>query len=323
MTEASPLALVRKTADAAGVLTESLVALLELLEPEGRVRVADAARQAGLPRSALRLVVAALPSFLRVEGDACVATPAGRDLARELGEERRLRAALVEERAARARVLLAGLESRREPSDRALDQFRATPETSVARAMLAESHHSVQGRRIVLLGDNDLTSLALAILGGAARIAVLELDPSVVELLESVAAREGLALECHRLDLREHLPKSLRGRFDVLFTDPPYTVNGVTLFLSRGAELARARHTVAYLSYGSSLRARERELRVQRAVLDLGWLVYEVRPRFNAYFAAGSIGSRSSLYRLLRTPRTRSAAPGRFTPDIYTGRHEA
>jgi hypothetical protein len=319
MTPASALDVVRKAADAAGVLTESLVAFLELLELEGSVRVADAARHTGLPRSALRVVVSELPDCLQVEGDACALTPAGHSLARGLAEERRLRAAAVAERAGRALALLAELESRRERSDRALDQFRATPETSLARAMLAESQHSLQGRRIALLGDNDLTSLALAVLGGAARITVLELDPSVVELLQSVAAREGLALECHRLDLREHLPKGLRGRFDVLFTDPPYTVNGVTLFLSRGAELARAPHTVAYLSYGSSLRARERELRVQRAILDLGWLVYEVRPRFNAYFAAGSIGSRSSLYRLLRTPRTRSAAPGRFTLDIYTG----
>ena len=60
-------------------------------------------------------------------------------------------------------------------------------------------------------------------------------------------------------DLREPLPAELSGGFDVVVTDPPYTVAGAELFLSRAvAALAPQPGRHMFFSFGARRPERDR-----------------------------------------------------------------
>jgi hypothetical protein len=75
-----------------------------------------------------------------------------------------------------------------------------------------------------------------------------------------------------------------------------------------------------YVCFGQSRRASERGLDKQRAIADAGLLVEEVVPDFGRYEGATSIGSRSALWVLARTPRTRALPRVPTSGDLYTSR---
>lgn len=312
------LSMILSAADKTYVLANLVVELIDILQKGGTLRAIDIARATSLPKLTLRRLVGELSSCVKVERDRYSLTSEGENLASELFSYRQKRSEEVEERADQGLALLEQIEREREPSKRNLDQFRVTPATSIARAKLADEKFDIVGRRIVFLGDNDLTSVAAAVLGGSLRVTVLDIDSDVLETVARTAKLRDLNIECVSYDAREPLKSNLRGRFDILFTDPPYTQNGVRLFLSRAAGLLNEAPGTSYFSYGFSLRARERGLAIQRLIAEQGWLVYGMWPGFNQYYAAGSIGARSDLYRLIRTPKTINLVPGRFLDNIYT-----
>ncbi len=313
------LSMVLSAADKTYILTSLVVEFIDVLQRDGATRTTDIARATSLPKRTLRRLVGELDSCVRIDRDRYSLTSEGEHLASELFSYRQKRFGEVEKRGEQGLVLLEQIEKERGPSKRNLDQFRVTPATSIVRAKLADEKFDIVGRRIVFLGDNDLTSVAVATLGGSSRITVLDIDSDVLEAITRTAKLRDLNIECVSYDAREPLKSNLRDSFDILFTDPPYTRSGVRLFLSRAAGLLNEAPGTSYFSYGFSLRARERGLAIQRLIAEQGWLVYGMWPGFNQYYAAGSIGARSDLYRLIRTPKTVNLVPGRFLDNIYTG----
>ena len=94
---------------------------------------------------------------------------------------------------------------------------------------------------MLLLGDHDATSLAFEVLGVAPReLCVVDVDQRQLAFLDGV--------DTWFADLRVGLPAPLRGRFDIVLTDPPYSPAGVGLFAARALEAMKreARLLVAY-----------------------------------------------------------------------------
>lgn len=92
-------------------------------------------------------------------------------------------------------------------------QGRIDPASSCRRAM--EVHRSLGGEGpILFLGDDDGTSVALALLG-VANVWAVDIDPRVLDWLRG----SGLPLSLQKVDLR-YLPDSLLGRFQAVVTDP-------------------------------------------------------------------------------------------------------
>ncbi|NUN95399.1 MAG: bis-aminopropyl spermidine synthase family protein [Candidatus Omnitrophica bacterium] len=216
------------------------------------------------------------------------------------------------------------LEERPEADPR-LDQSHATLETVLRRAELFLEHGWVTGKRVLFLGDDDLTSLVTllvirrdlgeeALRGCAA--AVAEVDPRLVEFIQEIALGEDLPLAVVPTDLREPLPKPLTGAFDFFFTDPPYTPAGVRLFLERGCLAldpngARKAALAVPVSPPSLQRA------TQEALLDLGFVVDFLDPGFNEYLGASMQGGVSALYGLSLVA-TEAGERTKFETSIYT-----
>ena len=95
-------------------------------------------------------------------------------------------------------------------------------------------------RRVFILGDDDYLSIALALIGLARRITVVEIDTRITSFIERTASRLGLEVEVSVYNAADPLPAELTGRFDTFVTDPVETSKGFTTTMSRG--FAALRH---------------------------------------------------------------------------------
>ena len=94
-------------------------------------------------------------------------------------------------------------------------------------------------------------------------------------------------------------------------TDPPYTVDGAALFLTRARSVVRPGAEV-FLSLG--VRRPEETVRLQASLVELGLAVRSMRPSFNEYVGAGVLGGTSALWHLVAAADS-GAGPG----GLYTG----
>jgi predicted methyltransferase/DNA-directed RNA polymerase subunit RPC12/RpoP len=196
-----------------------------------------------------------------------------------------------------------------------LDQSHCTVETKVMRVLALLEAGALERKRVVLLGDDDLTSIAIRLVAqeiGAPieGIVVLDVDPAVVAFVR----RFDVDSVVH--DLREPLAQRFRAAADTVFTDPPYTAEGATLFLSRAAEATAAPGRDIFLAFGAK---RPNELlRVQRAIAAIGLTVRGLVRNFNEYLGTGVLGGTSHLYHLTTTSELRPLVEGRYEGPLYT-----
>jgi len=209
-----------------------------------------------------------------------------------------------------------GLVELRPKAKRKLDQFGATEETLVARVNFLASRGFLTNSKILFLGDYDLTSLASLPKAKNTEIWVLDLDGDVLEVIKR-ESKEAIRIIKH--NLRSPTPYRLITSFDAIFTDPPYTPEGVSLFLSRSLEaLSKGERGRILFCYGTSEKAPERVLAVQERILAHGVVIEELLPNFNEYIAAKTIGDRSDLYLLRPTPKTHPLIRGEYRGKLYT-----
>ncbi len=208
----------------------------------------------------------------------------------------------------------------RTPALRNLDQFLATAETVAKRAAVLRSELDLDGKRILFLGDDDLTSLACsAATAKMSRCQVLDIDSRITQLVHKLGIEKKYKIEADICDFRSPLPKRYQDTFDVVFADPPYTPAGVEVFLSRAVEALDPKNLAGriYLCYGNSDRAKERLLHVQKVIDKLGLLIRTVFDKFNYYHNTVSIGA-SNLYICEVTAQTRPTLTGTYEQNIYT-----
>jgi|GEM_PF-456088 len=202
-----------------------------------------------------------------------------------------------------------------------LDQFTATVDMLVVRAELMLNAGHIQGKSVLFVGDNDLTSVAVACMGVCTRIAVIDIDVRVLETVELIANMDGLIIETVWQDLRDNLQSRLRNSFDLCFTNPPCTENGVKLFVSRAIQaLKSGLGHVLYLSCGHSMISTEMALKIQKILTESGLVINTKFPYCNRYYRPESIVSCGSLYVCTTTGMTKPLITYRYDEPLYTGK---
>ncbi|HEV7688325.1 MAG TPA: bis-aminopropyl spermidine synthase family protein, partial [Acidimicrobiia bacterium] len=131
---------------------------------------------------------------------------------------------------------MAGLAAGLPPSRWRLDHVPATAETMARRALYLAGEYQLDGASVLCLGDHDLTSLAVGAAEPGVELTVVDIDERILDHVTDSAAGLRLPLTAAWADLRLALPPSLAGTADLVFTDPPYTTEGMRLFLTRGLE---------------------------------------------------------------------------------------
>jgi N4-bis(aminopropyl)spermidine synthase len=205
-----------------------------------------------------------------------------------------------------------------------LDQTHCTVDTKISRILAMHEAGALAGTRIIILGDDDLISVAIARFaartgtpGDIRRLTVLDTDPDVLACIAANTEGTGVTPELVQHDLREPLPAALRGAFDVASTDPPYTVTGASLFLSRAvAALGGDAGQHVFFSFGA--RRPEETLRTQELITGMGLTVRAMTPNFNEYVGAGILAGTSHLYHLRTTATPAPLITGDYQGPLYT-----
>lgn len=282
-------------------------------------------RRVGVSRNGLSQIKKALSPFLQPVSKNTVLKPEAVEGVQRLYEqgykvEESLWSPIEDSRFRKLVGLIKSCQERRPAPKREYDQFYATPETTARRAAFLNFFGDIHGKRLMFLGDDDLTSVAVTNYGMAKEIMVLDIDERILKAIKAVSAEQDFKVKTLAYDARNELPGSLRKRFDVVFTDPPYTPEGIKLFACRSVEALDLKNLAArlYVCYGNSDRAKERFLPVYETFVDSGLMMRWVFDKFNRYEGAESIGSTSSLFVGEATSKTKPIVTGKYDKPIYT-----
>lgn len=208
-----------------------------------------------------------------------------------------------------------------------IDQSQCTVETSLRRAILCLREHSLIGKNILCVGDDDLVSISLGLLlkrlfpntkEQRAGITVIDIDERFLQFISDIAEQEGVSVACRRIDLRQPLSREWSGQYDCFFTDPPYTLQGMTLFLSRGIHaLKKEKGNPIFLSFAH--KSPDVTLSMQREFVRMGLSVKQVLLHFNQYIGAQMIGNSGQMIVLKTTEFTAPHITDFFEDELYTG----
>ena len=218
----------------------------------------------------------------------------------------------------------------RPDADFSLDQSHATPDTVINRMLYLLKKGDLEGRKILFLGDDDATSIIIGSLGLVEELTVIDIDPHVIDFLSgkaNILSIKNFSVVSH--DLRDPLPSNLINKYDLVITDPPYTNEGLRLFLKRAQQALRTKiqidknqHDVigkkCLLCFGN--KPPDELLHVQLSILDHGFIINEMIPYFNLYKGASILGQFSHLYYLQLSRQISSISHnlGQRLNPIYT-----
>jgi len=210
-----------------------------------------------------------------------------------------------------------------------LDQTHCTVTTKLSRVLRLHAAHALAGQRILLLGDDDLISVALAQFAAWSgnprlirRLTVIDADADVLDWIGQQAGGTDVPVELVHFDLRKPLSPSLAGSFDVAMTDPPYTVAGAELFLSRAVSgLAPQPGRHVFFSFGA--RRPDETLAVQRVMAEMGLVLRSATAGFNSYLGAGVLAGTSNLYHLRTAAGASPLIEGEYDGALYTADNRA
>lgn len=162
------------------------------------------------------------------------------------------------------------------------DQRPVNAETIVRRVAYMIWRGDVQGKRVVFIGDDDLTSLALAYTKVAKEIVVFDIDIRVLDSIEKISKKSDFKIRTVQHDFLEDTPTLYLSYFDTFVTDPTPVVKALTLFTNRGLEmLVKKKGKVGYISlYPTHM---EKTIEFQRAMTRMDVLITDAIPFFNQY----------------------------------------
>jgi len=224
-------------------------------------------------------------------------------------------------------TLVAIFEGRPSP-DFALDQAHCTIKTSLKRCQLALNYHAIIGKQILCVGDDDLVSISIAFVlkhlydhpdNITSKIRVVDIDKRYLDYIDAMAKQHQLPIECVHHNLRAPLPDQLLRTSDVFYTDPPYTLDGMQLFLSRGlSALKEEKGLPIFFSFAN--KSYDFSYEMLHLLDNMGLSVREIIPRFNHYEGAAILGNIGQMMVLNTSSYTKATIPSTETFDtlMYT-----
>lgn len=141
----------------------------------------------------------------------------------------------------------------------------------------------IENKDIVLIGDDDLTSIALALTKLPNKITVLEADKRLVEYINDKARIFNLNnLQALIYNVECKVDNELKNSFDVLLTDPVETVQGITLFLSRGCSMLKE-NGVAYFGLTHLEASYKKWFQIHKNLYQMNFVITDILDKFQLY----------------------------------------
>lgn len=169
------------------------------------------------------------------------------------------------------------------PKDK-YDQAPLLPEAAVWKVAYGIQKGDIAGKSVVCIGDDDFISLILALTEMPKDVLAIDVDTEVLGLIKGYAKKLKVPVKTLRHDLRKPIPKEYRNKFDTFITEPPDTVLGYCLFVSRGVELLKKEPGMAgYAGLTPTACPLLGLLAVQEKITKMGLVISDYLPKFSIY----------------------------------------
>ena len=163
------------------------------------------------------------------------------------------------------------------------DQYPVNIATTMNRLAYFIQRGDIHGRNIAVIGDDDLTGLALAATGLAKKVTIFEIDRRLVRFIQEQADRHQIQVEAVEVDITGEIPDSYKHHYDMFFTDPTPVIEAFAVFVSGALALLKPTpRSVGYVSIFSS-RVHESTLPYQKLLSQMGLAMTDLLPNFNEY----------------------------------------
>lgn len=164
------------------------------------------------------------------------------------------------------------------------DQGYVTEETTISRIAHLVHRGDIEGKEIIILGDDDLLSLAAALSGLPKRVVVLEIDTRLTNFINEQSKKYNLKIETYEQDLKHKLPPEFLKKFDTFLTDPPETAKALELFIGRGLAALKGPGCAGYFGLTMAESSFSKWSQLQSMLAEkFKVVVTEAIPNFNEY----------------------------------------
>lgn len=160
------------------------------------------------------------------------------------------------------------------------DQRPVTLDTTLRRAAYMAWRGDLQNQDIAVIGDDDLTGIAIALTGMAKSVTVFDIDQRLIDYIARVSAENDLKIQCRILDVTKDVPEDVISDFDVFTTDPTPARIPFTVFVNVGIKLLR-KNGIGYLSFYSS--AMKLTSDFQEVLSQMKLIITDLIPFFTEY----------------------------------------
>src|SRR3989344_3636020 len=161
------------------------------------------------------------------------------------------------------------------------DQRPVTVDTTIKRVAYALARGDIQDRKIAILGDDDLTSIAISLTGVAKKVYVFDIDTRLVTFIQKISDNLKLDINVVEQDFTKEVPKIYKEYFDMFMTDPTPTKVPFTVVGNACLSLVNKDKGTGYFSIYSS--AMDKNLDLQTVIHKMGLLITDIIPFFTEY----------------------------------------
>lgn len=155
-------------------------------------------------------------------------------------------------------------------------------EDVIRRVIFMHSYNDLKDKDIIIIGDDDLLSIALALTKLPKRIVVLDIDDRIVNFLKEISRKENLNVEVWKYNIKEPFPKKLRRKFDLFSCEPLETYSGLKLFIGRGIN-ALKKNGIGYFGLTIQEASYPKWRYVQQLILKANGVITDVIKGFSSY----------------------------------------
>src|SRR3989344_3522366 len=166
------------------------------------------------------------------------------------------------------------------------DQLSILPGAVKNKLAVMLKKNDLRNRDVLCMGDDDVFSVACSLTGLPRSITVFEIDEKVIGFINKVSRELPIPIKTVSLNLLKPLPKNYNGSFDVFVAEPPDTVKGTLLFVSRGMQALR-KDGVFYLGMTEVTLSKKQWLEIEKTVLAAGITLTDIIGDFEEYVIEG------------------------------------
>jgi len=170
-----------------------------------------------------------------------------------------------------------------DPDSEKLQQMRILPEEALLKTAFMDARGDIQGNDILLVGDDDFASIAIALYGGFKSITVLEIDESIIEAINKICKEENFEISVEKYDVRHEFPEKLKAKFDTVLTNPPDSLEGMQLFVSRGVEALKGKEGALYTDLTHLESTLSKWHMLEKKFLDMNFVITDIIRQFSHY----------------------------------------